>query len=262
MKNKQSLFCVAAVEYAEKFKLSIFPCRSRRKEPLTSHGCKDATRDPKQIIEWWSRWPNANVGIACGTPSGGLLVLDIDGDVGQDSIRNLEILNGPLPKTPLSLTGKGQHLFFKTNAQLKNRVRVAPGLDVRTDGGYVIAPPSIHSNGQTYTWEVSNRIDEITIVEAPEWLICLLNQTNSFPNKNRNWGGLVKGSIPCGSRNSTLASVAGHLFRRYVDPNLAEVLLTAMNQYCFEPPLPNMEFDRTVNSIARAECKRRQRVEK
>jgi hypothetical protein len=226
---------------------------------LTAHGCKDATQDLSQIAEWATKWPDANLGIACGAPSGGLFVLDIDGEEGQDSLKKFESAHGPLPKTPLSLTGKGQQFFFKTTASVKNRVRLAPGVDIRADCGYVIAPPSVHPNGRRYAWEVSARIDEIPIADAPAWLIELATDFGEGSPMKKDWSELASGDAPVGSRNTTLASLAGHLFRRYVDAKVAYMLLKAWNRSCTQRPLSDAEFDRTVNSIATAEAARRAR---
>ena len=70
-------FLDAAIEYASKG-MAVFPLKAREKKPLTKHGVKDATTDFDQIEKWWSRNPSANIGIACGQISGGLLVVDLD----------------------------------------------------------------------------------------------------------------------------------------------------------------------------------------
>ena len=115
----------------QKYSFSVFPCRPRGKEPITQHGCKDATRDQKQIDFWWNKYPSANIGVATG-PISNIFVLDVDGEVGLDSIKELEKKHGLLPKTPISITGKGQQYFFRhPKCELKNRVRFAPGLDIR-----------------------------------------------------------------------------------------------------------------------------------
>jgi len=112
---------------------------------LAPHGVHDATTAEATITRWWTDTPDANIGIATGAVSG-LVVLDVDGEDGEASLAALEREHGPLPATPTVLTGKGRHLYFTyPGVPVPNRVRVAPGLDVRGDGGYVVAPPSTHA---------------------------------------------------------------------------------------------------------------------
>src|SRR3990167_6763080 len=95
-----SVFAQAALIYSQRFDLAVFPCKPRDKTPLTPHGVKDAVKDHAQIEAWWTRWPEANVAIACGEVSGGLFVLDVDGPGGEDSLRKLESNHGVCGNTP------------------------------------------------------------------------------------------------------------------------------------------------------------------
>ena len=143
----------AALYYA-KIGLAVFPIKSRSKQPLTGHGCKDASKDTDQIAEWWDRWPDANVGIATGSISGGLVVidLDIDEDKGKDGyevLRRWQQEHGTLPETALSITGRGgYHYLYRDSASWKNRTGLYEGVDVRGNGGYIVAPPSVHPRDQ------------------------------------------------------------------------------------------------------------------
>ena len=130
----------------------VFPCAPRGKVPLTAHGLKDASTDEKQLTDWWDRWPSANIGVATGAESG-FFVLDVDGKDGNESLATLEREHGPLPTTVEAKTGGGgRHLLFKHPGQaVKNSAgRLGPGLDVRGDGGYIVAPSSIHPTGKSY----------------------------------------------------------------------------------------------------------------
>jgi predicted P-loop ATPase len=123
-------------------------CTGPAKHPRVSHGLKDATTDPRQIEEWWHRWPLANIGVRTGS-EGGFLCFDFDGEAGvalAESIRT--------PPTPWAITGSGgRHAFFAMpNATVSSRVRVSPGLDIRASGSYVVVPPSLHKSGQRYSW--------------------------------------------------------------------------------------------------------------
>jgi Bifunctional DNA primase/polymerase, N-terminal len=154
---KFNSFLEAALFYASLGWL-VFPCQPKGKKPLTSHGLRDATTDPENIKRWWGRWPNANIAIKTGKESG-LFVIDIDvadGKMGADSLAELVQKHGPLPETLEALTGTGgQHIYFRypEDVGIKNSAsRVAPDIDVRGEGGYVIAPPSIHPGGGVYKW--------------------------------------------------------------------------------------------------------------
>lgn len=167
----------AALEYAGVFGLPVFPCRPGEKEPLTSHGFKDASLDETQIARWWSQAPNANIGMATGN---GVLVLDVDGAEGEVSLAALLAVHGPLPATPEQRTGKGRHLLFSVEGRTKNTCRMlGAGLDTRGDGGYIIVAPSIHPNGTRYEWVAGRSPSDIEIAPAPVWLIGLTRQKNS-----------------------------------------------------------------------------------
>ena len=237
-----------------RFNMAIFPCRPGGKEPITAHGFKDSSRDISQINEWWSKHPEANIGIATGGLSGGLCVVDVDGDAGIEWIRAQENRHGEI-NTALSLTGKGYQYWFKSERPIKSRVRLAPEIDIRSEGGYVVAPPSLHPNGRSYAWEVSAPLEEVGLLPLPGWLALLLS--GGCEHAKKDWSEIARNGASRGARNQTLASVAGHLFRRGVDPKLAYLLLLAFNESCTEQPLPKTEFNRTVDSIAKRELLRR-----
>src|ERR1035438_6319346 len=112
---------------------AVFPCRPKGKEPLGSlapNGCLDATTDAETIKGWWTKCPNANIGLATGAKSG-LAVVDLDGQMGMMSGRLLK-LSSPVA----SLTGNGKHLFYSDpGGSLKNSVKkLAAGVDTRGTG--------------------------------------------------------------------------------------------------------------------------------
>ena len=130
----------AALGYAAQG-LPVFPCLPRGKEPAIKRGFHAATTNPETIRRYW-RVPDRNIGIATGALSG-VWVLDIDGDDGAASLRALEAQHGKLPETWSSSTGRGRHIWFRYTGPIPSSAgRIAPGLDVRGDGGYVVAPPS------------------------------------------------------------------------------------------------------------------------
>jgi putative DNA primase/helicase len=126
------------------------------KHPRTHHGHEDASTDFRKVKLW--RWETANVGIATGVQSG-ILVLDIDPrNGGNESFERLCSQLGTLPTCPeVSTGGGGRHLYFRhPGVELKDQESI-PGIDIKTDGGVVVAPPSVHFSGGVYKWRVSPR---------------------------------------------------------------------------------------------------------
>jgi hypothetical protein len=146
--------------------IPVFPLVPREKEPRVAHGFYRATTDAYQIQRWWSNWPNANIGIATGKPSG-FWVLDIDPRHG--GLRSLEALECDVKEwgaiTPLFATlrqltgGGGVHLLYQMipsalGVTLPNgKFAGYQGIDLKKDGGYIVAPPSIHPSGYPYQWQ-------------------------------------------------------------------------------------------------------------
>jgi putative DNA primase/helicase len=137
-------------------------CAHPGKHPRTPNGVKDATNNRTIIKEWWNRWPDANVGIATGQPSG-IFVLDVDGEVGRANRKKLQEEHGPLPKTVTVKTGKGRHRYFRCDgARVGNSAgRLGKGIDVRGEGGYVVAAGSVHASGVPYRFVEGRGLDEI-----------------------------------------------------------------------------------------------------
>src|SRR5262249_15085341 len=137
--------------------LAVFPCRPRDKRPATASGLKDATLDLEVIRQWWRQEPQFNIGIATGAISN-IFVIDVDGPDAESELRKLEAEHGELPPTVESITARGRHLFFKwPDCIVRNSAgKLAGGIDVRGDGGYVLVPPSIHPSGRAYAWSVDS----------------------------------------------------------------------------------------------------------
>lgn len=141
-------------------------CPNPGKHPATGNGLKSATTDPRGINLMFK--PGYNLAVATGEVSG-FWVLDIDGQAGESSLAGLESEHGPLPHTVTHYTGKGRHLFFRwPGVPVKNSVRqLGDGLDVRGDGGYIVAAPSMHASGVQYRFADLNA----PIADAPDWLL-------------------------------------------------------------------------------------------
>jgi hypothetical protein len=146
----------------------IFPCAPSAKTPACKRGFKEATTNPATLRRWFGSSQLYNVAIATGLASG-IWALDVDGAIGAAALGDLEAKHGVLPATRTSLTGGGCHLWFRQTGELQSSTgRIGQGLDVRADGGYVLAPPSRHPEGPIYRW--SNLASPAA---APDWLIRL-----------------------------------------------------------------------------------------
>ena len=224
-------------------------CSSIGKHPRTVHGLKDATTDELRIREWWSQWPDANVGIITGAKSG-LVILDIDPrNGGDDSLADLERTQGLLPKTIESLTGGGgQHLFFQHPGGSIKSNALAEGIDIKADGGYVVAPPSSHRSGEPYRWEGAGHPDDVPLAALPGWLYAQL--VKGFAKPSTPSSEPTSEKIQAGHRNKTLASLAGAMRRQNADQSTIQQALRTHNQQCCDPPLPDAEVNQIAGSIA------------
>jgi hypothetical protein len=150
------------------------------KAPAITRGVKNATRDPVQIEHWWRR-RDFNVGIATGAVSG-ICVIDIDSPQIVETLIRAACAHGGLPRTVMSRTPRGYHLYFGYVPGIRNRIRVPElNIDVRSDGGYVVAPPSRLSVDQRYLWVRSPWTTRVA--EMPEWLSARLR--NAVPSPCR-----------------------------------------------------------------------------
>ena len=142
----------AALDYAGRG-LPVFPCKRADKAPLVAGGFKAATTDPKLIRNWWSRWPEAMIGMPTGLASGiDVLDLDLKPDEFVDGFKFVpqwKALSRLIVRTPSG----GGHVWFKSEGKVRNSTdQVAPGVDTRGDGGYAIVPPSRNRAGHEYAF--------------------------------------------------------------------------------------------------------------
>lgn len=240
----------AAVEYIN-MGLAVFPIKYKDKIPLTRNGCKDATTDAAIVKAWWQKYPNANVGIATGLKSGGLFVIDLDIDEdkginGYQTIRDWERKNGILPDTWSSITGRGgYHLFFKSSKQITNRTGILEGVDIRGEGGYIVAPPSTHANGHKYEWEYSP--DDFELVEADEVVYKLLETDKREKAESFK----LPEIIISGKRNETIFRFACSLQAKGLPDEAIEASVKAINETKCQPPLKDSELNTIINSVYR-----------
>ena len=185
----------AAIRYVS-LGLRPFALRPQAKIPATEHGCLDASDDVAALRAQWQGVPDRNVGLATGALSG-VLVLDVDGPEGSASLAALEARHGALGATPEVATARGRHLYFAypgDQVEIRNSAgKLGAGLDIRTDGGYVVAPPSVHPDGSVYAWLDDRRIDSVPLAPLPDWMIAALTARPAplppLPPTTHNWQG-------------------------------------------------------------------------
>jgi hypothetical protein len=257
----------AALRYVE-MKIPVFPihtpkqdggcscgkksCSNTGKHPRTIHGLKDATINVVQIKEWWTTWPNGNIGIPTGLASG-LLVLDVDArHDGIESLGQMQLHHEPLPDTARVITGGGgRHIFFKypEASEIKNSTNLNgySGLDIRGNGGYVVAAPSLHASGRRYH---RDRSAPKKLALPPDWFIQLAANGSGrarSDNKLLDTENILKG-VPEGQRNDSVFTLAFNLRRSGVPKEFAETLVLQAAANC-TPPLPKSEAIKTLSGV-------------
>lgn len=164
------------------------PLRALEKKPPAGfHLARWLERTAKKadVRRWWKRWPDANVGLVMGAPSGNLLAVDVDPrNGGERSLRGLH-----LPPTRVVRTGSGGwHYVYRSRTSLPKRTGALPGLDIIGAGGYIVAPPSIHPNGNSYAVELDEKP-----TPAPAWIEELLRSIpkQTSPKAQAAWSAVI-----------------------------------------------------------------------
>lgn len=256
--------CVTAAYKFAKRGIPIFPV-AVDKRPLTRRGFHEATTDTAVLARWFSRWPEANIAIPTGKPSG-IVVLDLDvapdgHPAGAESLRVLEGTQSQ--QVPETLTVKtprgGEHLYLKHPGGTVpcSAGKLGPGLDVRGDGGYVVVPPSV---GEVGRYEYDN---ETRPAPMPEWLALLASGIapgmRRFPTDPSMWVSILRDGFPEGERDHGIARLAGRYLALGLSAGEVRLLALWVNERS-RPPLPAGDVERIVRSIAqrhlRAETER------
>ncbi|MCI7692690.1 MAG: phage/plasmid primase, P4 family [Oscillospiraceae bacterium] len=251
-----------ALEYA-KSGIKVFPLSPCNKVPLKdTNGFHDATNDIDKVKQWWTDNPFYNIGMATGN---GISVIDVDmgtGDdgvekVGEQSIKKWQEDNGLLPDTLTAITGKGgRHLYYKTEKIFGSATGVIKDIDVRSEGGYVVLPPSIHENGNRYRFVGDFDVSKITPADDVVNKFLSLAGSGKKGNKNSNAKNVLpKGKIIdklCfdeGSRNDSLYRYGCSLQGKGYDDLKISAELTSVNLSKCNPPLSAEEVNKIYNSV-------------
>lgn len=268
LKNSQGGNLEAALAYA-RIGWSVFPvfgiqdgrcacgakdCKSLGKHPMTPQGFKDATRDEKQITSWWSAVPAANIGIPTGSTNG-IVVIDVDRkNGGYDSLVSAVEKHGSLPQTVTAKTGGGgMHYYYKYPIGRKISSKVGcplPGMDVRAEGGFVVAAPSSHASGNPYAWaEGRSPHNGFPVEELPEpWIEALSAGTEKTDNCQPFQ---IPDVIEEGRRNRTLFGFASS--RRALGNTMRSISedTQKLNEERCKPPLSKAEVMQIIDSVDR-----------
>ena len=241
-----------ALHYA-KMGLAVIPLKIN-KAPYTPNGVKDAKTSEKAIRNWWKKYPDAGIGIATGSKSGGIFVIDIDidenkGIYGDESLKEWEKEHGALPDTWRAITGRGgYHYYYRSDEKIKNATGIYPGIDIRGEGGYVVAPPSLHKNGTYYQWELDP--DDTELCFADQHVMSFLDPKKSAESHSDNsyHHFVLPDTIPEGQRNDTLMRYCSSLQAKgYSDDEIIKKMEEA--NYRCDVPLSDKELSTIYNSI-------------
>lgn len=231
-----------ALHYIDQ-KLSVIPIGKDKKPLIKWQEYQLRRPDEAEVLQWWKQWPDASIGIVTGVLSG-IVVVDVEAGGPIDG----------LPSTVKSKTGGGGfHFYYRhPGGEIKNGVRVRELTDIRGDGGYVVAPPSLHKSGNRYEWVTSPESTEFA--ELPEWVLeqqtpsvkPVLDVAHAFTEK-----------IQEGSRNNAATQLAGKLLQ-VLPQSMWELagwsILEKWNSDKCEPPLDLLELRSVWESIQEKEA--------
>ena len=238
----------------------VFPLGVRSKMPMIpkskgGRGCLDATTDEAQVLEWWKKWPNANIGLVTGVH---FFAVDVDAHRGgEDTWDNLRTKHPRLPETPEQTTGRGgkQILYgLPANFRVQNSQDfIGPGIDVRGLGGFIVAP-SIHPiTGVAYVWDGAVEVENQRIADAPQWVLNIVRGHQD--GKGSDGKGSKSTSTPAkiaeGARNDTLFREGCRLRRiGWQEEEIFKALAILNAERCARPLLDS-ELRTIANSAAK-----------
>lgn len=222
--------------------------------PWTAYQRQRATR--AELTRWWGRWPESNISVVTGAVSG-LIVIDVDPvHGGEDAMAELP----ELPDSVRAITGGGGlHLYLRHpgGIEVPSRAGWRPGIDIRADGGQVIAPPSVHVTGGIYTWEADLDPWSAELAPAPAWLLAELRAVGVSDDIRGMFDleAALEQPIPEGQRNVRMTQIIGALVAHHRgDPFTLPAMVDAVNRRLCRPPLPDDEVQSILRSIWRRDA--------
>ncbi len=232
------LLTKAALDYS-RYGWSVIPIESRGKSPLLAWDVYQHRRTEKpEFADWFERWPQANLAIVTGTVSS-LVVLDVgSADRGAAALEQLWQGHAPLPETVEVRTGAGgRHLYFAHYDDIINsRLGIVPGVDLYGDGSYVVAPPSVHANDDSYSWIHSP--EDCRLATLPDWLAQMARDSAAAETQSLlDWQQRLGQQVGGDEREKTIAYLAEHLAKKGVDQAVTLELMLCWNAARCHPPM-------------------------
>lgn len=220
----------SALRYREKYGFSVIPIRRNKKPLIEWQKYQKSLPSPDEISLWWTKWPDANVGIVTGKLSD-LAVIDVDTEQGKEAISEYipDSCEFPVCETP----GGGQHFYFcyPEDKKIGNNTRRVPGCDLRAEGGYVIAPPSRGENGKYYQWHNLLTINKVEIRPLPAAYVKYININSTIRGCNNS----AKEMFVPGRRDNDLFHTANCLEKGGMPASEAHHVLTVLARSCILP---------------------------
>lgn len=244
--GKDNAALIEALFLSEQVGWSVIPVGSNKKPLINWKEFQTRKANKEEITQWFNDFPNAGVGVVTGKISG-LIVFDVDPRHGGTDTQ-FESYNTVVVKTG----GGGKHFYFKSPGEIQNTTNLIQGIDVRAEGGYVIAPPTLHSSGNKYEW--INKPDSTNLFDLPTKLLELFDKEDS-PTNNDKYAG-----VPEGARNDSAASLIGELLNKFKkeewDSKVWPLIIAWNNNN--KPPMAQDELQRTYDSICKTAGKSEQ----
>lgn len=258
---KENITLNFAMAYSQQLNYTIFPIHYKSKIPITKHGFHDASSDIEQIKEWFNKYPYAGIGLPTGKVNN-VVAIDIDPrNGGMVSFERLVDEYAPFPHTVESLTGgNGLHKLFKYDERInKSSLKNYSGLDIQSDGKYIVLPPSTHPNGKLYHWEDASKPVITEMAELPSWFIDLATDRHTNgKHKARpvsDYIRLLQG-VDEGGRNEALMTLIGKLINKLDYREVHEIAQMWGESRCNPPLEPNV-ITKAVNNILKREAVKR-----
>ncbi len=248
--------CMKAAQEYVKMGFSIIPV-THDKRPAVHEWKTFQSRHalPSEIEEWWTKWPGCGVGIITGTISG-LVVVDIDSPEAANKIADMKAqdFSYGIGEPPTVITGKGFHLYYRYPTGVGvvgNSVNKELGLDIRGEGGYVVAPPSTHPSGRQYRWVKHRHLWNRLMPTLPS--VFLVVRSSGYQGNEQDYepwaAALLADGMGEGGRNDAVARLAGRYILKGLGENEVYEIVSMWNSLRNSPPLPEKEVETTVASI-------------
>lgn len=150
----------AGIVFCARMNWAIFPLAENKKIPITSDGFKSASKESSTVMRWWGRNPKLNIGVATGVVSG-VTVVDVDVKNNAPGMDSIKLIRGLTPKTfTVETPSGGYHLYYHSEGPIRSRNKFLPGIDIKSDGGYVVGPGS-EIDGKKY--KITNDCEPVRI---------------------------------------------------------------------------------------------------